>query len=335
MAESFDKALEALLKSDPLLQDVPAYSNKNKMKTLGDKHAEETNSLLNSRKLNATLLTTLSDNLKKVSMKFQEEYNTVKTLKESHTKLKEKVKTEEKAVDSAKNIEKGLETKFRDMVNSLINEETQKQKEIDEYLSKRQSELTDEEKRHQELLKSEYENEQYKKFLLEKKESVFKEIENATKEKEREIDEKRKNVEETVKNIDNDLTMYDHKSREIPNDDLFFKESENFIEKYSSDYDEALKLWEEINGSSNVCDQMLTSINKKITKIQKLKNTTEEERNSLHEKFMGSVEKLNELIAENLTLRGKLASEQKKQESFQKLAEDLRLKINGKGGAPS
>ena len=65
---------------------------------------------------NVTNLVVTAENLKKVSAKFQEEYNSIKKLRESNAELLTLSEKESKSAEVGKSIEDGLASKYKQML---------------------------------------------------------------------------------------------------------------------------------------------------------------------------------------------------------------------------
>lgn len=133
-----------------------------------------------------------------------------------------------------------------------------------------------------------------------------------------------KKVTENISQIFNDKGENTEENAEL------LKQADEFIEKYQQECEGVLKSWEQNVYSSSLSDKSLTSINKKIEKIQKLKFNIEGEMIILKDKLVENAKNLGSMIDENSRLRKEIEAEAGRRGVLEKLSGDLKAKLESK-----
>ena len=323
MSDQLENTLSEGLSLDPILKDMPSYMKKDKMKLLLSRQQEELKNFTSNKNARAIDLVALSQTLKTTYEKFQEEYENIKQLKLSNEALAAKIEKTKKEAEMVKNIEEGLTGKYRELAETMKQDEAQLSKELKIYMDKKQNLIDSDQARYTDLRDKKYEQEEKRKFLLDKKEKVFTQVDEFLAAKDLLFKDKQQEIAELEEKFSHNMkTLLSTAEVDIPQ----ANSAQVFTERYQKRYDKIVKSWQALNHQPEESAHLIESISSKIGKVRDLKAQTSKELFLLKEKLKDNMQKVMVFVSQNQDLADQIESEKGKASLFQKLIDDLKSK---------
>ena len=330
MAERFlQKILE--IHKEPIMDQIPKYSNKEKVKKITKKYEEIFSKLNKNKKMHPkSLLNLLSEKveyLEKNTQIYQKQLDQIKKInseKETQNLKKEKIeKNLEKTNMIKTNIKKKQESLIKDIEKKF--DDNKKENEIyinnlEEKFGKAQQDVSHKLNR-KEMLKKQ------KEFLEEQKGKIVKEMTESIKKIEKDYIEKEEKVKLINIQCEEQITKYEKEAGKKEDVEKGKKKEIDFYNKYFLDVE---ILEKDICKYEDLMKDSLGDIKnilKKVEKIKKINSKDESNQIKNWKKLKETNDKLFSFIDTNLHCRKKIKAEQKKQLMFEKLIKDLNKKL--------
>lgn len=323
MSDNFERALAESLKNDPVLKDVPAFSKKEKIKTLIAKQQEEINQLAGSKSAGKAELSALGPLVAASHRKFKEQLALLAKLKGEAEALGAQLAKTEQEKTMVSGLEEGLTAKYKALIETLKAEENKLSEDLKAYMDTRQAEIDGEQKKFNELREQKLDQEHRAKFLAEKKEKVFSQVDKFLEARDALLKEKTREIGELEEKLTSSLQML-LSTAEV--DESKVKAASEFVEKHKPAFEATTDRWAALSRPPDPAAALIESISALIGKVQSLKSTTEKETTSLREKLRENVVKVNGFVKENADLLAALKAEEAKTAMFEKLEAELLAK---------
>lgn len=323
MSDNFERALAESLKNDPVLRDVPAFSKKEKIKTLIAKQQEEINQLSGSKSGGKAELSALGPFIAASQKRFKEQLALLAKLKAEGEALGAQLAKAEQEKTMVSGLEEGLTAKYKTLIETLKTEENRLSEDLKTYMDTRQAEIDTEQKKFNELREQKLDQEHRAKFLAEKKEKVFSQVDKFLEARDALLKEKTREIGELEEKLTSSLQML-LSTAEV--DESKVKAAGEFVEKHKAAFEATTDRWAALSRPPDPAAALIESISAQIGKVQSLKSTTEKETTSLREKLRENVTKVNGFVKENADLLAALKAEEAKTAMFEKLEAELLAK---------
>lgn len=330
MAERFLQKIQEIHK-EPIMEQIPKYSNKEKVKKVTKKYEEIFSKLNKNKKLHPkSLLEMISQKveyLEKNTQIYQKQLHQMRKMNEESKNTKSKKVEIERNLEKVNNIKKDIKKKQESIIKDIEKQFDENKKENETYINNLENKFGDAQKDVSDKLNRKEMLKKQKEFLEEQKIKIFKEMSESIIKIEKDYTEK----EEKVKNIhiqcDEQIKKYDteaSKKGEVVNS----KDEE--IEFYKKYIDDVQILEKDISNYEDLMKDSLGDIKnilKKVEKIKKINSKDESNQIKNWKKLKETNNKLFQFIDKNLNIRKKISVEEKKQKMFEKLIEDLNKKL--------
>lgn len=325
MADNFERALAETLKTDPVLKEVPAFSKKEKIKSLLAKQQEEIGHLSTSKSGGKAELNALAPLLSATHKRFKEQIALLAKLKSEGESLGLQLAKVEQEKTMVSGLEEGLTAKYKALVETLKAEENKLSDDLKAYMDTRQAEIDSEQKKFNELREQKLDQEHRAKFLAEKKEKVFSQVDKFLEARDNLLKEKTREIGELEEKLTSSLQML-LSTAEV--NESTVQSATEFVEKHKAAFEATSDRWTALSRPPDPASVLIESISSQIGKVQTLKSNSEKETLSLREKLRENALKVTGFVKENADLLAALKAEEAKTAMFEKLEAELQAKAN-------